>query len=354
MLQYLITGLAGVALGIIAMRTWQARDRLFPKKVETPDEAPPLAGAKDLRLPSNRKLLLGAAVMVGIALATLLIWDRNDGDGASTPATGPNAQQLADVDTMIARLAARLEKNPQDGEGFRMLGWSYLMTGHPEKAIDPYKRALALLPNQANVHAGYGEALASSAGGQVTPDAKAAFDKALRLDPTEPRARYFAALWLAQNGQEARALDQWITLANSGPADASWQADVRRQIDMVSKKLGVDVSARLKAASVPAAAPGPIGALPPPDPAAVTAANALPENDRRAMIDQMVEGLATKLKANPANPDGWAKLLRSRMVLKQPDQAAKDLVAARRALAKDPAALAQVNAIAREIGVPGA
>lgn len=353
MLQYLVTGLAGVAIGIIAMRAWQSRDTLFPQKAENSDEARAEDGAKDLRIPSNRKLLLGAALMVGIALAALLIWDGNDSGTAPATAAGPNAQQLADVDTMIAKLAARLEKNPEDGEGFRMLGWSYLMTGHPDKAIAPYKRALALLPNQANVHAGYGEALASTAGGRVTPDAKAAFDTALRLDPTEPRARYFAALWLAQNGQEARALDDWITLANSGPADASWQADVRRQIDMVSKKLGVDVSGRLKAATPPAAA-GPIGALPPPDPAAVAAANALPENDRRAMVDQMVEGLAAKLRANPANPDGWAKLLRSRMVLKQPDQAAKDLVAARRALAKDPTALAQINAIARETGVPGA
>ena len=352
MLQFLVTGLAGAALGIIALRTWQARDTLFPKADVAPADAPAdTQTVQPMRLPSNRKLLLGAAGLVVLALAILLFWDGKDADTPSTAAAGANSQQLADVDTMISRLAERLEKNPQDGEGFRMLGWSYLMTGKPDLAIAPYKRALALLPKQANVHAGFGEALASSAGGKVTEDAKAAFDQALRLDPTEPRARYFEALWLAQNGQEARALDQWITLANSGPADATWQTDVRRQIDMVSKKLGVDVSGRLKSAAGPV---GPVGALPPPDPAAVSAANALPETDRRAMIDQMVEGLANKLKANPANPDGWARLLRSRMVLKQPDQAARDLVIARKALAKDPAGLAQVNAVARETGVPGA
>lgn len=71
-------------------------------------------------------------------------------------------------------------------------------------------------------------------------------------------------------------------------------------------------------------------------------------------INQMVEGLASKLKSNPQNADGWARLLRSRMVLEQRDQAARDLVSARKALAGDQAGLAQVNAVAREVGVPGA
>lgn len=83
---------------------------------------------------------------------------------------------------MISRLAERLEKNPDDGEGFRMLGWSYVMTGKPDQAIAPYKQALRLLPGNALVLSGYGEALVGAAGGKVTAEAKGMFEQTLKLD----------------------------------------------------------------------------------------------------------------------------------------------------------------------------
>lgn len=233
-----------------------------------------------------------------------------------------------------------------------MLGWSLVMTGHPDKAIDPYKRALALEPGRAIIHSGYGEALVGVAGGKtVTPDARAAFAKALSLDPAEPRARYFMALWQAQNGEEKPALDKLVALANSGPADAPWQADVRREAEALGKKLGVDVASRFKvAASGASAAMGP----PPLDGATVQAAGQLSEGQRQAMVDTMVDGLAAKLKTNPGNVDGWVMLLRSRMVLKQADRAAADLASARKALAGNAAGLDAVEAAAKELAIPGA
>ncbi len=260
------------------------------------------------------------------------------------------SKAIDDVDTMIARLAKRLENEPGDGEGFRMLGWSYLMTGHLEKAIEPYKRALALLPGKANVQAGYGEALVGSNGKKVTPEAKAAFDKAIALDPAEPRATYFLALWQAQNGNASAALDSWIKLANGAAPDAPWLADVQARIRETSAKLGVDVSARLKSAPSSAAD----GTAPTIDGAAVQAANQMPTGDRQKMIDGMVEGLAAKLRSNPSDAEGWVRLLRSRMVLNQADQAGKELELARKALVGDAAKLRMLEAGAKEHGVPGA
>ena len=71
------------------------------------------------------------------------------------------------------------------------------------------------------------------------------------------------------------------------------------------------------------------------------------------MVDQMVEGLAKKLQANPKDADGWVRLLRSRMVLKQGEQAGRELAAARRALAGSAQDQAMVNGAAKEFGVPG-
>ena len=357
MLQYVLTGLAGIVLGIVAMRVWQARETAPAAAPEPATDLPAVAASPAPAGNSPRKLLLGAGGLVVLAAAIFAF--RSAGPDAQPVAADPlsaaagSTKALDDVDTMITRLAARLEKEPNDGEGFRMLGWSYVMTGKPDKAIAPYQRALKLLPGNALVHSGYGEAMTGVAGGTVTAQAKAEFDRAVAIDPADPRARHFLALSQAQHGQEREALEKWIVLANSGAADAPWQADVRRQIDTYSKKLGVDVSARLKQPAPTAAAAAP-GTLPPPDPAAVQAAGQMSAADRQAMIDGMVDGLAKKLKANPDNPEGWVKLLRSRMVLGQPEQAGNELKAARKALNGNPAGLQLIDAVAKEIKVPGA
>lgn len=374
MIQYALTGLAGLALGLVIMRLIRfapALDMTNPDGDELSmaglddqkNAAPAVAGGWS----SSRKFLAGAG-MLGLVAAALILFRAPDAGkqaGASPPvALGAAAKSLDDVDTMISRLANRLESNPADGEGFRMLGWSYVMTGHPEKAIAPYKRALALLPANALVHSGYGEALVGIASDTVTDEARSHFDKALAIDAKEPRALYFAALWLAQHGKEKEALDQWVALANAAPSDASWQADLRSRIGSTAKKLGVDVSSRLKAvptstalASTSTAMTG--GALPsaieppPLDPETMRAAGSLPPAERQAMIDGMVEGLAKRLRDNPRDAEGWARLLRSRVVLGQAGKAAAELKVARASLKSDPDTLARLNAAVANLGISG-
>lgn len=343
MLQYLLTGLAGIALGIVAMRVWQSREG---------DQGSNPESERNLAAFGSRNLLVGAGVLT-VAAIGLLAWQGTTAEKTPLPAAAPAGSnpQLADVDTMIAKLATRLKTDRNDGEGFRMLGWSYLMTNRPQQALAPYRRALELLPKQATVHSGYGEALVGVAAGRVTPEAKTAFDQALELDPKEPRARYFAGLWLAQNGRAKEALSGWIELANAGPAEAPWQAEVQAKIRDEAAKQGIDIADRLKVKAATSATL--VGAVPPPDPAKADAVQQLSPTQQAASVESMVNGLAAKLKTNPLDAKGWAMLVRSRMVLRQDKQAAADLAAARKALANDTAGLAEVNAAARASGVPG-
>jgi len=64
---------------------------------------------------------------------------------------------------------------------------------------------------------------------------------------------------------------------------------------------------------------------PPPAPPRATADSiaALPEDDRRAMIEAMVEGLAARLKDGPGDAEGWRMLARSQMVLERPADSAE-------------------------------
>jgi cytochrome c-type biogenesis protein CcmH len=83
----------------------------------------------------------------------------------------------------------------------------------------------------------------------------------------------------------------------------------------------------------------------------VATASKLPPADQSKMIDGMVTGLANKLKANPDDPDGWVKLIRSRVVLGQKDMAKSDMALARKQFAGKPDILKGINALETELGL---
>lgn len=79
--------------------------------------------------------------------------DEIDANRPSTAATPPaqGSIELPDVNTMIAKLLARLEKQPNDVKGWKMLGWSYLNTDRPEEAATAYETALKLEPSDVEI-----------------------------------------------------------------------------------------------------------------------------------------------------------------------------------------------------------
>jgi cytochrome c-type biogenesis protein CcmH/NrfG len=97
----------------------------------------------------------------GEMLASLADYTRSIGaaDPAPTPADG---KSLPDVDTMIERLAARLETAPGDLEGWQMLGRSYFHTARYEQAATAFARAIELDPRSAELKRLYEEAKAKA------------------------------------------------------------------------------------------------------------------------------------------------------------------------------------------------
>jgi cytochrome c-type biogenesis protein CcmH len=371
MLPLVLTGLVGVALGVVIMRLLQTRAAGAPQvpladaaqasptdAIVGEGEASPLPASPNFlgRFSKNQLMFGGAGLLGALALIAFAVRPAETPLGApglasGAPAAAPGDKALDDVDSMISRLAERLKTDTTDGEGFRMLGWSYVNTGHPAEAVTAYATAAKLLPDRADVHAGYGEAMVAVAKDVVTPEAKAEFDTAVKLNPKEPRAVFFQALFKAQNGKEREALDEWIALANDSGADLPWQDDLRKRITALAAKLGVDVSGKLK----PAGKAKPVAALPAgspgPDAAAMQAASKLPPAQQEGMINSMVDGLAAKLQANPDNVDGWVKLIRSRVVLDDRVRAKDNLAMARKVFADKPEKLGTINALATELGL---
>lgn len=138
------------------------------------------AATSYLRDPPEVTATTKSAPQGGDTLAQLKDYTRSI--GAKQPAHAPPAgKMLPDVNTMIERLATRLETAPDDVKGWRMLGWSYFNTAHYEKAASAYAKAVELDPSSAELKASYEEAKAKAAGNHGSETAAAA--PAVAADP---------------------------------------------------------------------------------------------------------------------------------------------------------------------------
>jgi cytochrome c-type biogenesis protein CcmH len=229
-----------------------------------------------------------------------------------------------------------------------MLGWSRFETGDLMRSAAAYRRAAEIEPENAENWSSLGEAL-QSASTDVSPEAAAAFARALKIDPTDPRARYFQAVQKDLQGQHEPAVADWIALLKDTPPGAPWEADLRRTILQVAEKHKIDVSGRLPAGPQATAA---TAAIPGPTPQQLAAASSIPPRQQSEMVNGMVERLANRLKQNPRDADGWMRLMRARMVLGETAAAREAHQSGLAAFQQDAAARARLDRAARELGVP--
>lgn len=268
-----------------------------------------------------------------------------------------NAETPADPAAAIARLENKMRAHPDDGEGWRSLGWSYFQMQRYADAAGAYAKATRLLPDRAEIWSAFGEAqtLASNA---VDPIAHDAFGKALAIDPKDSRARYFLAVEKDVKGDHRGAIDDWIALLRDGPKDAPWAQSVRDLIVQVAGQHKIDVKGRVPdvapAAAVAAEGDAASAAIPGPTPDQMNDAASLTPGQQNDMARGMVDRLARRLAAQPDDFDGWVRLMRARMVLHDDKGAGDALADARRAFAADGATLARLTDAARALNVPGA
>lgn len=221
-----------------------------------------------------------------------------------------NAAQQAEV----TRLAGALEKNPADLEKWVALGDALNGMKRYRQAAIAYTQAMQLAPDNADLASRTGEALTFAAASQVTPGAVAAFREAIRRDPRDARAQYYLGLADQQGGRLRAALDRWVELEAASPPDAPWLKFLRPRIARIAGELGVDRNA-LAAMRERAPKPADGGTVRGPTREQMQAAQNMTAEDRQAMIRNMVDGLAERLKEKPDDVAGWLRLGRARTVL---------------------------------------
>ena len=246
-----------------------------------------------------------------------------------------DAHPKGSIAAMISQVEAHLERNPDDARGYEVLAPVYMRIGRFDAAVAARRKLIALKGDDADREADLGEALTAAANGIVTDEAKAAFDKAAKLDPNEPKSQFFLGLAAEQDGDKAKAASIWNAMLANAPNGAPWADTVKAAVARVT------------------GAPPAVAAAPGPDAGQIAAAQQMSEQDRTAMIRGMVARLADKLKQDGGDVEGWQRLLRAYVVLGDRDKAVAAAGDAKRALASDPDKLRQIDDMIKSLGLEG-
>jgi cytochrome c-type biogenesis protein CcmH len=267
---------------------------------------------------------------------------------------GTRGQQM-DLSALAERLKTRLSKDAESVQGWQLLARTYMTMGNFAEAVPAFERLIALNTADSGTFAAYGEAIALAAQGSVTPKSQAAFREALAKNAKEPTSRFYLALADWQGGEHRKAYDGWVALMAETPADATWAGVLQQRLTEASEKLGLDVAALPK--PLPPSAPAESDTPPRPGGPTgedVAAAQQMLPKERQEMIRGMVAGLAAKLEEDPANFEGWKRLIRSYGVLGEKALAKAALDKALAQFERAPFVKQQLLALGQEFGLNAA
>jgi cytochrome c-type biogenesis protein CcmH len=238
-----------------------------------------------------------------------------------------------EVATLIERVEQRLKEKPDDTAGWAVIAPVYFRMARIDDSLNAYAKAIQFhkgTPAQkSRLMADRAEIMVASADGKVNAEAAAGLNEALGLDKDNQKALFYLAIHLEQSGKMDEARANWQALiARFKGANPPW-------LQVAEQRLAG------------------LGGTPEigPTPDQVQAAGEMTPEQRQDMIKGMVDGLAAKLKDNPNDVEGWLQLIRSRQVLGDSTQTAKDLAAARAQFADGSTERASIDALATSLGI---
>jgi cytochrome c-type biogenesis protein CcmH len=312
-----------------------ARIEVSRRLLAAVDDRAPIAEAKPSLWRRRMTALAGLLMLPAGATALYLALGSPQLPGEPLAVRLKDVHQNDSIAKMISQVEAHLEQSPDDVRGWQVIAPIYMRLGRFDSAVAAQRKLIALQGENADHDADLGEALTAAANGVVTEDAKAAFQRAAKLDADQVKAQFFLGMAAQQDGNKKEAAAIWSALLTKAPPDAPWAQTVREALTQVGAA---------PPQAVASAAPGP-------DAAQIADASQMNEADRTEMIRGMVARLADKLKENADDVQGWQRLLRAYVVLGERDKAVNAASDARNALAGDPGKLREIEDVIKTLGL---
>ncbi len=212
-----------VASGLIAREQYDVARRELEQRVIEESRAAPAPKSASVPLRGGAKIAVALAGVIPIAAVAIYfgLGNRDAFDPAVQTAQNPASHELSgqQVEEMVAKLAARLEKEPDNAEGWLILARSYYSLGRMSEATRAFARVTQLMPDNAEVLANYADATAAVEG-TLDGKAKGLIERALKVDPTQWKALALAGTAAFNRKDYATAIGYWENTKKSVPADS--------------------------------------------------------------------------------------------------------------------------------------
>jgi cytochrome c-type biogenesis protein CcmH len=273
---------------------------------------------------SSYRTALAVLLAVPVVSGLLYAW-LGSPDAFSPLATRPqdtHDMSGEQVDEMIAKLRQRLDKEPDNAEGWVILARTYYTMRKFPEASAAYEKLTALIPNDADLLADYADALAMNQGRRIAGKPMELVNQALKIDPTQWKALAMAGTEAFERKDYAGAVGYWTKLQRSAPEDSPIAKQIQSSIDEARQLAGLPPAAPPVATAPPRAVPA--------APAAATGPAASPKTSTAA-AGKSVSGtvtLATALAAKASPTDAV-------FVFARPGDGRKMPIAIMRAQVKD-------------------
>ncbi len=299
-------------------------------ETETPQGS---TGGPGLVIPALSVVVFAAALVLYLDLGSPEAPDFPYATRTDLNEAHATAEAISSLSEAVAKLEARLKTNPDDPEGWMMLGRSYLSM---ERYEDAQRAFLSLYDVTGDIQAKaeYAEALILGNGAQITPEALDIFQDVLNTYPLDPKARFYFGVAAIQQGNLEGAVQIWTDLLHLSPVDAPWVTIVRQQVQSAANEAGIDLSTLKPTDMVAklAEAEGiqsagiqsddmPAPAISGPSQEDIENAQQMTADEQTEMIRSMVQRLADRLAADPNDPEGWLRLAKAYDVLGETEKA---------------------------------
>ena len=206
------------------------------QRAKLADEVTQLLEAPEKRgggLPVGAVLLAVFVVVGSVAIYQRIGTPAALDPAATAPRTAqqqPGGQSAPDLAASIENLRQRLEENPDDVDGWLLLGRSYGSLNDFPSARAAYSRALQLAPDEPMVMQLLGQAIVLSGdpAGGLPREAEMLFEQALERDPNAQIALFFTGFAAMNRGDESTAVDRWSRLYATLDPASDQAAELRR------------------------------------------------------------------------------------------------------------------------------
>ncbi|HEX9194374.1 MAG TPA: c-type cytochrome biogenesis protein CcmI [Azonexus sp.] len=157
---------------------------------------------------------LAVAILVLLPVLAVLGYGMLGNPNALDPTRTAARQQMTaeQITDMVAKLAARMEANPDNMQGWLMLARSYKTMGRYAEAAEAYGKAEKVINDDPELLASYAETLAMAGGSGLTGKPSQLVERALKIDPQHPHSLFLAGAAAMEAGNNKKGIAYWEAL----------------------------------------------------------------------------------------------------------------------------------------------